>query len=59
MLTLNYTRLHRPRTDSWITFKLPKPLETTEMETFVKVAMPDWEIVSASQYNPDENYEAS
>jgi len=57
---INYVRLERESTDSWITWHLPKPMRWEDEETyealieFLRVTMPGWDLVSACVENPDD-----
>ncbi len=59
-LPINYVRLERAGTDSWITFHLCEPMLWQDEETYEKLinhlafVMPGWELVSASMDNPDD-----
>jgi hypothetical protein len=57
---INYVRLERELTDSWITFRLWEPMRWDSAETYealmthLAFVMPGWELVSACEYNPDD-----
>lgn len=57
---INYVRLERELTGSYITFHLAEPMLWNSKETYEKLithlafAMPGWELVSACEYDPDD-----
>ncbi len=52
---IKYVRLERPKTNSWITYKLPKTMCFDEkLDCFLESVMPGWEVVSGSYDDPDE-----
>lgn len=61
-IPINYVRLQRTKTDSWITYRLPKPMLWKDEETyealmdFLVLNMPGWELISGSINNPDEEH---
>lgn len=60
MQKINYCRLERESTDSWITYHLPQPMAWNSEDTYFALIgllarlMPGWELVSASKDNPDD-----
>lgn len=58
MYKVKYLRLERPKTGSWITYKLPKTMDFNErLESFIMAVMPGWEIASGCLHDPDEGVE--
>ena len=51
---MNYVRLERELTESWITFRLAEPLQWEKLVDHLAFAMPGWELVSACEHNPDD-----
>lgn len=50
-----YIRAERTSTDSWMTYKLPRPFSPDEdLEGWVAKHLPGWEWVSGCEHNPDE-----
>ena len=60
MSPVNFLRLERPSTDSWITYHLPEPMLWQDEESykalmdFLVLSMPGWDLVSGAAQNPDE-----
>lgn len=56
MPLLRYARLERPRTGSYLTYKIPGPglPNLTQVEKLCKRTLPGWEVINASPNNPDE-----
>jgi hypothetical protein len=54
-MKLQYIRLERPSTDSWMTYRLPWPMPFTgdEIDGWMEKHLPGWEVVSGCRHNPD------
>jgi hypothetical protein len=53
-MEINYVRIERPATESWITYILPRPMGWHEAIYYIEADMPGWEVVSGCHLNPDE-----
>ena len=51
-MKLNYVVLERPETNSWLTVKLPNPMNYVQMLDYVERLYPDWELVNGSIEDP-------
>lgn len=60
MENINYCRLLREKTDSFITYQLPEPMAWDSEESYFALIgllaklMPGWDLISGSVDNPDE-----
>jgi hypothetical protein len=53
--TILYLRLERATTNSFVTYKLTRPMNFTQAAYMVEtVQMPGWEVIFGSLVNPDE-----
>ena len=48
-----FVRLERPATGSWITIQIP--LAATDVYEWIKQHYPEWDVVSLSPTNPDND----
>jgi len=55
---VQFVRLERAATDSWITLELPSRKDFgDELDSFLAQSMPGWEVVSGCMENPDDGFE--
>lgn len=54
---INFVRLNRISSDSWMTYELPYPMKfDRHLDRWFAHTMPGWEVVSGCKYNPDESF---
>ena len=53
MSLVQFIRLERKSTGSWITFRLPQEMPIRYAAVFINDQMPGWEIISACEENTD------
>jgi hypothetical protein len=61
-MKIRYVRLERPNTESWMTFRLPHPINMDamgheEQDAMLEALLPGWEWVSAAIDNPDYEFD--
>lgn len=55
MNKVQFVRLHRPNTGSWVTYKLEWRMGFEAACSVLKERLPGWESVSGALDNPDED----
>lgn len=50
---VNWLRLERPSTGSWLTYRLDSPMEFGDTDRYVQKMLPGWEVVSGSPVKPE------
>lgn len=53
MTTVLFARLERLSTQSYMTYKLPKPMTTEHAEVYVSMYLKGWEVINTTSKNPD------
>lgn len=51
---IEYVRLERASTGSWMTFRLPKMMHLEDSYLWIHDNLPGWEFVQGCVVNPDE-----
>lgn len=51
---IEYVRLQRVSTGSWMTFRLPRVMHIEDSYLWIHDKLPGWEFVSGCPVNPDE-----
>lgn len=53
MDVIQYVRLKRESTESWITYQLGNKMRANDVIIFLKATMPDWTLICGCLENPD------